>query len=155
MIVRAIHRQVNNDPRVVPRVEAALQLELIRVGWGRDDPAFRQVFASQFMPHGSRDQWAAFDELQLRTASAEFAAVYTVASGELDATADASLVQAPTLVIHARGDRRAPVEQGRQMAALIPNSRFVTLESDNHILFRDEPAWPQFLDEIDRFLLDS
>ena len=48
---------------------AALDLELARVGWGRDDPAFRRVFAMQFLPEGTHQEWAEFDELQRRTTS--------------------------------------------------------------------------------------
>ena len=47
----------------------------------------------------------------------------------------------PTLVVHARGDRVVPVEEGRLLAARIPGARFVLLESANHILLADEPAW--------------
>ena len=41
---------------------------------------------------------------------------------------------------------------GRTIAAMIPNARFVPLESKNHILLEDEPAWPRFLTEVRRFL---
>ena len=134
--------------------EADVQVQLARLGWGSDIPAFRQVFAAQFIPNGSRELWDQFDELQRRTTTADVAAHYLEASGFLDATPFAPLVRAPTLVLHARGDRRAPVEEGRHAAALIPDSRFVTLEGDNHILLEDEPAWPRFIDEVARFLAD-
>ena len=52
------------------RREAALDLEVARVGWGRDDPSFRQMFTSQFLPDGTREQWEEFNELQRRTTSA-------------------------------------------------------------------------------------
>lgn len=133
--------------------EADVQIQLVRLGWGSDIPAFRQVFAAQFIPHGTRELWDQFDELQRRTTSATNAAAYLAASTNLDATPYAPLVQAPTLVLHARGDRRVPLEAGRRFAGLIPNARFVTFEGDNHILLEDEPAWPRFLDELDRFLL--
>jgi pimeloyl-ACP methyl ester carboxylesterase/DNA-binding winged helix-turn-helix (wHTH) protein len=135
--------------------EADVQVQLARLGWGRDIPAFRQVFASQFMPHGSRELWDAFDELQRRTTSATNASAYMAAASNLDATPAAPLVQAPTLVLHARGDRRVPLEQGRRLARLIPNSRLVTFDGDNHILLEDEPAWPRFLEELDRFLAEG
>jgi pimeloyl-ACP methyl ester carboxylesterase len=133
-------------------VEAEVQVQLARLGWGRDIAAFRQVFAAQFMPHGRRTLWDAFDELQRRTTSPGNAAADMQASGQLDAAAFAPRGRAPTLVLHGRGDRRAPLEQGRLIAALIPNSRLVTLDSENHILLEGEPAWPRFLEEIDRFL---
>jgi DNA-binding CsgD family transcriptional regulator len=61
-------------------------------------------------------------------------------------------VHAPTLVMHVREDRVVPVEEGRLLAALIPGARFVVLESANHILLRDEPAWGTFVTELRAFL---
>ena len=56
------------------------------------------------------------------------------------------------MVIHAREDRVVPVEEGRLLASLIPGARLVVLDSANHILLADEPAWEQFLDEFREFL---
>jgi pimeloyl-ACP methyl ester carboxylesterase len=56
------------------------------------------------------------------------------------------------LVLHARHDNVVPLEQGRLMAASIPNARLVTLESDNHVLLADEPAWGKFFEEVEDFL---
>jgi pimeloyl-ACP methyl ester carboxylesterase/DNA-binding winged helix-turn-helix (wHTH) protein len=134
--------------------EAELMVDLAELGWGRDDPAFRHVFALQFMPEGSREQWAAFDELQRRTATPANAARIMEATADLDVAALATRVQAPTLVIHSRNDRRAPLGEGRRLATLIPDSRLVVLDSANHILLRDEPAWERFVDELNGFLGD-
>jgi pimeloyl-ACP methyl ester carboxylesterase len=136
------------------RREHRLQVELVRLGWGRDEPAFRQVFTSQFMPEGSRELWDDFNELQRRTTSAENAAAVVDLTGSVDVVEEAKRVQAPTLVLHARHDHRPPFAQGRLMASLIPDSRFVALESSNHILLADEPAWPVFLREVDTFLAE-
>ena len=51
-----------------------------------------------------------------------------------------------TLVVHARDDRVVPVEEGRLLAALIPGARLILLESANHILLADEPAWTTYPD---------
>jgi pimeloyl-ACP methyl ester carboxylesterase/DNA-binding winged helix-turn-helix (wHTH) protein len=134
--------------------EAELMVGLAELGWGRDDPAFRHVFSLQFMPDGTREQWAAFDELQRRTATPANAARIMAATDDLDVASLAPRVQAPTLVIHARGDRRAPLDEGRRLATLIPDSRFVVLDSHNHILLHDEPAWARFVDELNDFLAD-
>jgi len=134
--------------------EARLHVQLMRLGWGRDEPAFRRVFAMQFMPHGTLEQWDAFDELQRRTTSPANAVRFIEAFSVVDVTDVASTVSVPTLVLHARGDARSPVELGRQLAALIPGSRLVTLESHNHLLLGDEPAWPRFLDEVESFLAE-
>jgi DNA-binding SARP family transcriptional activator/pimeloyl-ACP methyl ester carboxylesterase len=129
-----------------------LQVDLARLGWGHDNPSFRQVFTSQFMPGGSKELWDAFNELQRRTTSPENAARTLEVTGHIDVVAAARRVRAPTLVLHARHDQRPPFDQGRLMASLISDSRFVALESDNHILLADEPAWPQFLAEVEAFL---
>ncbi len=141
-------RATDEEQRRMHRV----QVELARLGWGRDDPAFRQVFTSQFMPKASRELWDEFNELQRKTVSAENAARILDVGAFVDVTKAAASVQVPTLVLHSSDDRRAPFEQGRLLASLIPDSRFVALESSNHILLADEPAWPVFLREVEAFL---
>jgi pimeloyl-ACP methyl ester carboxylesterase/DNA-binding winged helix-turn-helix (wHTH) protein len=132
--------------------EAALDVELARVGWGRDDPSFRQVFTTQFLPDGTRQDWDEFNELQRRTISPANAVRFLETFGDIDVTADAPLVRCPTLVVHARDDHRVPASAARELAAMIPGSRLVLLPGRNHLLRRDEPAWPQFLTELDHFL---
>jgi pimeloyl-ACP methyl ester carboxylesterase/DNA-binding SARP family transcriptional activator len=129
-----------------------LEIELMRLGWGKDDPTFRQFFTTQFMPGGSKELWDAFNDLQLKTSSPENAARVLEVNGQVDIVDIAPQVTAPTLVLHARDDRRPPLEQGRLLASLIPNSRFVILESFNHILLADEPAWSIFRTEVREFL---
>jgi DNA-binding NarL/FixJ family response regulator len=92
-----------------------------------------------------------FDELQRRSMSAEAALASSRARAGLDVTSSARAVTARTLVLHAHGDRAVPFEQGRRLAGLIPEARFVPLRSDNHILLADEPAWPRFLAEVTAF----
>jgi DNA-binding winged helix-turn-helix (wHTH) protein/pimeloyl-ACP methyl ester carboxylesterase len=134
------------------RRAAALDVELARVGWGRHDPSFRQVFACQFLPDGTREQWDAFTELQYRTTSAANAARFLEAFGAIDVTDVAREVRCPTLLLHARDELRVPFAAALELAALVPGSRLVPLDSRNHILTADEPAWPVFLREIDAFL---
>jgi pimeloyl-ACP methyl ester carboxylesterase len=134
------------------RDEAALDIELARVGWGRDDPSFRQVFTSQFLPDGSRADWDEFNDFLRRTTSTENAVRFLETFAQIDVTGEAPKVTCPTLVVHARDDHRVPASAARELAALIPGSRFVLLPGRNHLLRRDEPAWPQFLAELDGFL---
>ncbi|MET0147305.1 MAG: alpha/beta fold hydrolase [Ilumatobacteraceae bacterium] len=134
------------------RREAALDLEVARVGWGRDDPSFRQVFTSQFLPDGTREQWEEFNELQRRTTSAHNAVRFLETFGQIDVTGIAAQVECPTLMLHARDDRRVPLASARELATLIPGCQLVSLPSRNHILTSTEPAWAMFLDEVDRFL---
>lgn len=131
---------------------AALDLELARVGWGRDDPAFRQVFAAQFIPDGTRADWAAFDQLQRRTTSPENAVRFLEEFGRIDVRDLAREVSCPTLIMHCRDDHRVPLRYGEELASLIPNSRLVALSSNNHLLTATESAWQVFRAEIDEFL---
>jgi pimeloyl-ACP methyl ester carboxylesterase/DNA-binding winged helix-turn-helix (wHTH) protein len=131
---------------------AALDLELARVGWGRDDPAFRQVFAAQFLPDGTRADWAAFDQLQRRTTSPENAVRFLDEFGRIDVRDLARQVYCPSLIMHSRDDHRVPMRFGQELATLIPDSRLVALDSKNHLLTAAEPAWQMFRDEVAAFL---
>jgi pimeloyl-ACP methyl ester carboxylesterase/DNA-binding winged helix-turn-helix (wHTH) protein len=133
---------------------AALDLELARVGWGRDDPAFRQVFAAQFLPDGTRADWAAFDQLQRRTTSPANAVRFLEEFARIDVRDAASEVRCPTLIMHSRDDHRVPLRFGEELATLISDARLVALSSNNHLLTSTEPAWRVFRDELDRFLAD-
>ena len=137
------------------REEAETLVKLIRLGWGRDNPAFRQVFTSQFIPDGTREQHQWSNDLERTTTSPENAAAIVETLYQIDVTADAERIRVPTLILHALNDKRVPFEEGRQLAALIPSARFVPLESRNHVLLADEPAWRQFLREFRAFVGDA
>lgn len=106
-------------------------------------------------PRRTREEWDQFDELLRRTISPDNAARFLQTFARIDVTAIAPQVTCPTLVLHSRDDRRVAVSAGREMAALIPGSRFVPLPSRNHLLRSTEPAWPLFLAAIDDFLAPS
>jgi DNA-binding SARP family transcriptional activator/pimeloyl-ACP methyl ester carboxylesterase len=133
---------------------ARLMPELAELGWGRDEPTFRQVFTARFMPEGTREQWDEFNELQRLTTSATNAARFLRGFGMIDVTDAAQRVTCPTLVVHVRGDLAPPLTEGRLLASLIPGSRFVSLEGHNHLMLANEPAWPRFVDEMNRFLAE-
>jgi pimeloyl-ACP methyl ester carboxylesterase len=127
---------------------------MVRVGWGREDPAFRGFFTSSFIPDASLELWESFAELLRRTTSAENAARLLEIWADIDVTGKARQIAVPTLVMHARDELRVPLEESRRLASAIPGARFVTLDSRNHLLRGDEPAWEQFLAEVDAFLAE-
>jgi pimeloyl-ACP methyl ester carboxylesterase/DNA-binding CsgD family transcriptional regulator len=127
-------------------------VELVRTGWGRDLPAFREVFTSQFIPGGTRAQLDWFNELCRKTTTPEVAAESLLAHSEIDVSGDLEKVRVPTLVLHAREDAVCPLAEGRLLAARIPGAEFVELDSRNHILLEDEPAWGRFQDAVLEFL---
>ena len=133
--------------------EARFLINSLPLGWGRDNPAFRQFFATIFLPEGTPEQHRWFSELQRVTTTPEMGVRLRHTAGAIDVRHLAPLVHTPALVLHAVGDAAVPFDEGREMAALLPNARFVPLESRNHILLADEPAWPRFLSEVRNFLL--
>jgi pimeloyl-ACP methyl ester carboxylesterase/DNA-binding CsgD family transcriptional regulator len=132
--------------------EAETMINVIQVGWGQDNPAFRQLFTTQLMPEGSDEQMKWLNELARISTTPERAAAMERAFFHIDVTDLARRLTTPTLVLHARDDASVPFEEGRRLAALIPGARFVALDSRNHILLEVEPAWQRFLAEVRAFL---
>lgn len=129
-----------------------LELETIRLGWGRDIPAYRQLFASIYMPGATPEQNHSWTELQRVCASPQNAARLLEAFGDIDVRDLLREVRVPVLVLHSRHDAAVPFEAGRDLAARIPDARFVPLDSVNHLILEHEPAWPVFRHAVRAFL---
>jgi DNA-binding winged helix-turn-helix (wHTH) protein/pimeloyl-ACP methyl ester carboxylesterase len=125
---------------------------LMRQGWGQENPAFRQMFTSLFIPGGTPEQVQWFNDLQRITTSPENAVRLRHAVDLIDVTALLPCVQTPTLVLHVRNDAVQPFEEGRRLAAGIPGARFITLEGRNHCILPGDPAWGRFHEEVTAFL---
>jgi pimeloyl-ACP methyl ester carboxylesterase/DNA-binding CsgD family transcriptional regulator len=134
------------------KVAFQAMIDLIRVAWGRDNPTFRQVFTSRFIPGGSREQLQWFNDLCLKTATGEVVAKLLQVRGIVDIAPLLGDVRTPTFVLHARNDESIPVSEGRLMASGIPGAEFVELDSRNHILLEQEPAWQRFREAVLAFL---
>lgn len=143
--------RARGDPAEIAR-RSAMGV-LIRQGWGQDNPAFRQIFASLFIPGATQEHMNWFNELQLKSVSPDNAARLHSTFGNIDVTGLLPRVSTPTLVLHARDDAVVPFEQGWEFARGITNARFVTLDSGNHILLDTEPAFSRFLNEVQQFLV--
>jgi pimeloyl-ACP methyl ester carboxylesterase/DNA-binding CsgD family transcriptional regulator len=126
-------------------------VELIRLGWGTDNVAFRQVFTSRFAPDASAEQLEWFNDLCKRTTTPEIAAHLMLARSEVDVRDLLHQVRVPTLVIHASEDNVTPISSSRELAAGIANAEFVQLESRNHVLLEHEPAWARFKEVVLEF----
>jgi pimeloyl-ACP methyl ester carboxylesterase/DNA-binding CsgD family transcriptional regulator len=134
------------------RIEENALISAIRAGWDDPTPTFRRVFSMLFLPEGTPEQMAWYDDLLRNSTSAETAARLYDARGNIDVLESAAQVQTPTIVLHANRDHVVPVEEGRMLASLIPGARLVLLDSTNHILLGDEPAWWSFLEVVHSFL---
>jgi pimeloyl-ACP methyl ester carboxylesterase/DNA-binding CsgD family transcriptional regulator len=134
------------------RDEAETLVKLAELGWGQENPAFRQFFTTQFIPGGTPEQHRWFNELERMTTTPRNAARIMRVFNEIDVVDLLEQVTCPTLVLHASGDARVPFEESRLLAGQIPDARFVPLESENHLLLDTEPAWLRWREEIRNFL---
>jgi pimeloyl-ACP methyl ester carboxylesterase/AraC-like DNA-binding protein len=140
------------DPAEVARREA--MITLTEIGWGADNPAYRQLFTNHYVPEATPKQIGWFNEMQRLSASAENAVRLQRVLGSIDVRHLLHKVRVPTLIFHSRNDQAVPFAQGAELAAGIPNAKFVPLESRNHILLETEPAWKTFA-EVSRQFLDA
>jgi len=124
----------------------------MREGWGQDNPAFRQIFTSLFIPGGTLEQMRWYNDLQKLTTSPENAVRMRYISDDIDVTDLLPQVRTPTLVLHCRNDAVQPFDEGRILAAGIPGARFVALEGRNHVILEGDPSWQRLFDEMREFL---
>ncbi|MGB0513472.1 MAG: alpha/beta fold hydrolase [Wenzhouxiangellaceae bacterium] len=130
-------------------------MTLTASGWGQDNPAYRQIFSTTFMPTATPEELEWFNEFQRATTSPENAVRFLSAFGDIDVRHQLAKLRVPTLVIHSHGDQRIPVKTGIDMAAAIPNAEFIGLDSQNHLLLGREPASLEFVNAIREFMRDD
>lgn len=126
-------------------------VELVRSGWSQANPAFRQVFTSRFLPGATEPQITWFNEFCTKATSPVNAAALLAARADIDVTSLLGMLDLPTLVVHSSGDQTVPISQGRLLASRIRGAEFVQLDSVNHILLEDEPAWTRFREAVLKF----
>jgi DNA-binding CsgD family transcriptional regulator len=118
----------------IPAATRRSIVDFVRTNW----MLAAQMLAGLFVPRGSGDEISAVSHYQRQSADADVAAAFL----ELDLTSDASellpALTMPTLVLHRRGDRTVPIGRGRELAALLPDTRFVTLSGDSHLPWMDD-----------------
>ena len=144
----------NKNPNfsAADREKFAAMKTLMKLGWGADDPTFRQLFTASMIPEATKEQMDAFNEFQRLTASPECAVRYIETVSDFDVRHLLGSIKVPTLVMHVRDDPRVPVASSREIAAGIPGAHFVGLPGKNHILLEQDAAVPIFLKEVCEFL---
>ena len=127
-------------------------IDMVRLEWGSDNPTFRQIFTSRFIPEATDEQIGWYNDLCRRTVTSAVAAKLLESRAMVDVTSLLGEVRTPTLVLHASGDAVVPIGEGHILAAGIPQAQFIELDSKNHILLENEPAWERFCDEVLKFM---
>jgi pimeloyl-ACP methyl ester carboxylesterase/DNA-binding CsgD family transcriptional regulator len=142
------------DDRPLEREKAKVLIDLTRLGWGSENHAFIQVWASQFQPGGTLEHLRSWCDQQRASASAATAVRLLEIGWSTDVREAAQRIKCPVLILHAARDALVPTDEGRLLASLIPGSRFVQIDTENHMPLADEPAWPRLVEEVRRFLAE-
>jgi pimeloyl-ACP methyl ester carboxylesterase/DNA-binding CsgD family transcriptional regulator len=130
-------------------------LDLTRLGWGRENHDFVQVWASRFQPGGTLEHLRSWSDQMRAATSAETAVQLFQIGWNTDVRESAQKIKCPVLIVHPERDLASPIEQGRLLASLIPDCRFIQLDSENHMLLEDEPAWARLYAEVHDFLIET
>jgi pimeloyl-ACP methyl ester carboxylesterase len=128
------------------------QLTLVKLGWGKDNPAFRQIWTTLYAPDATPEQQQSFNDLQRVSTSPDNAVKLMNVMANIDVAELLPQVKVPTLVLHCRDEAGVPFEQGRLLAASIPGAQFVPLSGRNHLLLEGDSSWGKFVSEVRRFL---
>ena len=131
---------------------AKASIAMMRAGWGDDDLALLRIFSSAWLPGASAEQIKWYATMLRKSTSRDIAIRSRAVADEIDVVDLLPKVTTPTLGLHCRHDTSVPFDEGRRMAALIPNAKFVSLDSENHVPLPREPAWQAFVGEIEAFL---
>jgi pimeloyl-ACP methyl ester carboxylesterase/DNA-binding CsgD family transcriptional regulator len=145
------HRFAGLSPSQLPK-EAEARLEIFELGWSNQTPAYGQFYTTLHIPDSCPAQMRGYSDLLRKTTSPANAVQLLRTFWTVDVRDVIPRVACPALVLHARGNAVIPFDEGRKVAALIPDARFVPLESRNHVLLDTEPAWRSFVETVDQFL---
>jgi pimeloyl-ACP methyl ester carboxylesterase len=110
----------NDRPQEIEK--AKLLLDLTRLGWGRENHAFQQVWTSHFQPGGTLEHLRSWSDQQRAATSSETAVRLLRIGWNVDVTEAARKIKCPVLIVHPERDAVVPIEEGRLLASLIPDA---------------------------------
>jgi pimeloyl-ACP methyl ester carboxylesterase/DNA-binding winged helix-turn-helix (wHTH) protein len=143
-------RRQRNSPETTAESEALVTL--IRQSWGNVNPAIRQTYTSLMMPDATREEANWFNEFQRTCGPAENIARFREIFDDINVVDLLDEINVPTLIAHCIGDSVAPLAEGKLLASRIPGAKFITFNSNNHMMFEHEPEFPRLIKCIDDFL---
>ncbi len=128
-------------------------LTLMRKGWGRDTPEYRQIFTTAYFGDDADPGLVAhYNRLQRVAADGDAAARYQASLDERgDARERFAAIRTPTLVMHCRDDTIIPFEEGRLLASIIPGARFLPLPTGTHYFPVDDDVTHRMAEAIRKF----
>ncbi|WP_340149459.1 alpha/beta fold hydrolase [uncultured Sneathiella sp.] len=127
---------------------------MMRAGWDDDYPSLRDLLAQTIVPGASEEDRRRFAEDMREMISPENLGRYREVLDNMDIMELLGEVRAPCLVAHCRHDRMQPLKEGQRLAAALPNARFVSYDSPNHLVPENDPAWPLLERNVQNFLAE-
>ncbi len=125
---------------------------MIRQNWGKENPVARQMMTSIFMPDASQKEAEWFNEFQKACGPGDNIARFREVFDDIDVSELLTEIHIPTLVFHCTGDSVAPLSEGKLVASRIEGARFVTVNSNSHLLLKNEPGFQRFIDAVHDFM---
>jgi pimeloyl-ACP methyl ester carboxylesterase/AraC-like DNA-binding protein len=144
--------RVRADPDEIAWRESLWEMNRRQMAFRRS--ALGEMFITLYFPSASNELIEWHNEHLAELGPNEILEPMINLASWIDVRGELGKVRAPTLVVHARKDGNAPLAAGRAVAEAIEGARFVELDSANHVLLGDEPAWPAFVRELRAFLAD-
>ena len=126
---------------------------LIRQSWASSNPSVRHAYTTLMMPGASQSDISWFNEFQRVCGPAENIAKFREVFDDINIVETLGKINTPTLIAHNTGDSIAPITEGELLAKSIPGAELVTFDSDNHMMFEDEPEFGRFVDRVKKFIL--
>lgn len=125
---------------------------MISEAWDKPDSSFLLAYSLLYFPEGPLDIAKDIVEIMQKSCPAENMLRMRQAFNDASVVDLLPWVTCPTLIIHARGDSIHPLLQARKLAAGIPKSELLVLESSNHVPMPGSADWNSFLDAAIQFL---
>jgi class 3 adenylate cyclase len=128
---------------IAPPERQQATLSFVKAHWGLGSSVLMDIS----WPHAEPDVSQRLPHMLRESCSAEIAVTMISLGYQTDVTALLPRIKTPTLVTHRRRDRMIPFATGRELAALLPNARLLSLEGDVHAIF-----FPDVVEAINEFL---
>ena len=144
---------LKRNPTADQLAQRASILTALPAGWADPNPAFRMLNAYGILPDATRNELEAAAEFMRIAFSGPMFVSFMTAQGSAEVSEEARQIRCPALVLHARGDARVPFEEGRRLASLIPDARFVPIDGRNSLPLDSQPTFADTMREIRDFLL--
>jgi pimeloyl-ACP methyl ester carboxylesterase len=142
--------RARGDPEEIGWRESLLEMNRTRPSFRRS--LLGEMFITLYYPSASQELIDWHNENFQKLGPPENTEPTIEFVSRIDIRDELHKIRAPTLFFHSRMDGNVPVQAGRDAANAIEGARLVELDSANHFVLADEPAWDVMREELRAFL---